>query len=349
MKTRELEATQTARAEEQAEQMRTRRMQARHRVEPGAPVLMTVVVPVYRNAETLHELVRRLEGVSGRFDDRFEAIFVIDGSPDESGAVLRDLLDHSMLRSRLVWHSRNFGSFAAIRTGLALAGGQYIGVMAADLQEPAQLLIDFHAVLSSGEHDVALGVRRTREDRGAGELASRSFWWVYRRWVQPDMPRGGVDVFACTRQVRDSIVALRESNSSLVGLLVWLGYRRADVPYDRMPRTAGASGWTLRKKTRYLFDSMYSFTDLPINLLLAIGVTGVLLSLLGGVVVFSAWAFVGIRVAGYTPLMLTLLVIGSMTLFGLGVVGSYVWRTYENSKQRPGAVPMLSETFNIER
>lgn len=334
---------------EEAQRAKTPRMQPRRPVEPGASVLMTVVVPVYRNQETLHELVRRLEEVSDRFDDRFEAIFVIDGSPDESGAVLRGLLNDSTLRSRLIWHSRNFGSFAAIRTGLSLASGQYIGVMAADLQEPARLLIDFYEALSSQEYDVALGIRRTREDRGAGEFIARSFWWIYRRWVQLEMPRGGVDVFACTRQVRDSLEALRESNSSLVGLLVWLGYRRVDVPYDRVSRKVGASGWTLRKKTRYLFDSMYSFTDLPINLLLAIGVTGVLLSLLGVVVVVSAWAFVGIRVAGYTPLMLTLLVVGSMTLFGLGVVGSYVWRTYENSKQRPGAVPMLSETFNVER
>jgi polyisoprenyl-phosphate glycosyltransferase len=314
-----------------------------------APVLVTVVVPVYRNRDTLPELVRRLEGVSDRLEDRFEAVFVIDGSPDDSGAVLRRLLIDSRLRSRLVWHSRNFGSFAAIRTGLALADGQYIAVMAADLQEPAELLTDFYTALSSGDYDVALGVRRSRRDPGASRLGSRWFWWIYRHWVQPEMPSGGVDVFACTRQVRDSLEALRESNTSLVGLLVWLGHRRVEVPYDRAARTVGRSGWTLRKKARYFFDSVYSFTDLPINLLLAIGVTGVLLSLLGGFVVFVAWAFVGIRVAGYTPLMLTLLVMGSMTLSGLGVVGSYVWRTYENSKRRPGAVSMLSETFHAER
>jgi glycosyltransferase involved in cell wall biosynthesis len=314
--------------------------------EQQAPVLRSVVVPVYGNQETLPALVERLEQVSLQLSGRFEAIFVIDGSPDESGAVLRGLLRHSPLRSQLVWHSRNFGSFAAVRTGLAMAGGSYMGVMAADLQEPVELLIDFYAALSTGDCDVALGVRRSREDPWATRLGSRCFWAIYCRLVQPQMPRGGVDVFACTRQVRDALVTLEESNTSLVGLLIWLGFNRVEVPYDRAPREHGRSGWTLRKKARYLFDSTYSFTDLPINLLLVVGVTGVLLSLCGAAVVFLAWLFVGIGVAGYTPLMLTLLIMGSLTLSGLGVVGSYVWRTYENSKRRPGAVRTLVERFD---
>jgi polyisoprenyl-phosphate glycosyltransferase len=308
-------------------------------------MLLSVVVPVYRNHQTLTDLVRRLERVADRLDGRLEAIFVIDGSPDASGALLRELLHESPLCSRLVWHSRNFGSFAAIRTGLSAASGRCIAVMAADLQEPVELLNDFYAALSSGEHDVALGVRRSRGDPAGTSLASRSFWWIYRRWVQPQMPRGGVDVFACTAQVRDSLIALREAHSSLVGLLIWLGYRRVEIPYDRAPRTSG-SGWTLRMKLRYFFDSIYSFTDLPINLLLGAGVTGVLLSLLGTTIVFLAWAFGGAHVAGYTPLMLTLFMMSSITLSGLGILGSYIWRTYENSKRRPGAVPMFSETFN---
>jgi polyisoprenyl-phosphate glycosyltransferase len=317
-------------------------------VEPVAAELMSVVVPVYDNQATLPELVHRLEWVCDQLEGHLEAIFVIDGSPDDSGAVLRALLRGSRLRSRLLWHSRNFGSFAAIRTGLAAASGQYISVMAADLQEPVELLMSFHAALTSGEHEVAVGVRRTRQDPGAGRLGSHWFWSLYCRWVQPEMPRGGIDVFACTRQVRDSLQALQESNSSLVGLLIWLGYRRAEISYDRALRVSGRSGWTLRKKARYFFDSMYSFTDLPINLLLAIGVSGVLLSTLGSIVVVLAWALAGIHVAGYTPIMLTLLVMGSMTLSGLGVVGSYVWRAYENSKRRPAAVAMYSESFNAD-
>jgi glycosyltransferase involved in cell wall biosynthesis len=309
-------------------------------------LLVSVVVPVYRNRETLPELVRRLEGVSDLLEGSMEAIFVIDGSPDDSGAVLRILLGGSRLHSQLLWHSRNFGSFAAIRTGLSMARGRCMVVMSADLQEPVELAISFYEALASGEYEVAVGVRRARHDPRASRIGSSWFWSIYCRWVQPEMPRGGIDVFACSSEVREALLALRESNSSLVGLLIWLGYRHVEIPYDRVPRPSGRSGWTVRKKLRYLLDSIYSFTDLPINLLLAVGVTGVLLSTAGGIVVFLAWALAGTRIAGYTPIMLTLLAMGSLTLSGLGVVGSYVWRTYENSKRRPHAVATLSERFH---
>ena len=318
-------------------------------VKDAGAVVNSVVVPVYRNQESLPELVSRLEDLAAELEGGLEAIFVIDGSPDESGALLRDLLSDSPLRSQLVWHSRNFGSFAAVRTGLSVANGMYMAVTAADLQEPTELLSSFYTLLGTGEHEVALGVRRSRQDPWKNSLSSRWFWRIYCRWVQRQMPRGGVDTFACTRNVRDALVALEEANSSLIGLLIWLGFRRVEVPYDRAGRAYGHSAWTLRKKARYFFDSVYSFTDLPINLLLAVGVSGVLLSVIGAVAVSLAWLLVGVRVAGYTPLMLTILLMGSSTLSGLGLVGSYVWRTYENSKRRPGAVRMLVETFDGKR
>lgn len=317
--------------------------------EPHGVVLVSVIVPVYRNLETLPELVRRLERMSEWLAGRMEAVFVIDGSPDRSGAMLRVLLADSAMRSHLLWHSRNFGSFAAIRTGLATARGECMIVMSADMQEPAELAMGLYEALASKEHEVAIGVRRVREDPWISRIGSSVFWWIYCHWVQREMPRGGVDVFACTAKVRDALVALQESNSSLVGLLIWLGYRRVEIPYDRAPRSIGRSGWTLSKKARYFLDSVYSFTDLPITILLGVGVTGVLLSVIGATTVLLAWAVVGIRVAGYTPVMLTLFMVGSLVLSGLGIVGSYVWRTYENSKRRPGSVAMLRESFHAER
>jgi glycosyltransferase involved in cell wall biosynthesis len=311
-------------------------------------VLASVIVPVYRNLETLPQLVRRLELMSARLGGRMEAVFVIDGSPDSSGARLRALLADSAMRSQLLWHSRNFGSFAAIRTGLAAACGEWMVVMSADMQEPAELALELYEALASGACEVVVGVRRTREDPLLSRRGAALFWWVYCHWVQREMPRGGVDVFGCTAHVRDALLALEESNSSLVGLLIWLGYRRVEIPYDRAPRVAGRSGWTLGKKARYFLDSIYSFTDLPITILLGVGVTGVMLSVIGAITVLLAWAFVGIRVAGYTPVMLTLFMVGSLVLSGLGIVGSYVWRTYENSKRRPGSVAMLSESFHAE-
>jgi polyisoprenyl-phosphate glycosyltransferase len=176
-------------------------------------------------------------------------------------------------------------------------------------------------------------------------VASRAFWGFYRRYVQKDLPAGGVDMFGCSRQVVTELLRLDESHTSLVGLLFWLGFRRAEVPYVRQEREHGKSGWTLKKKLRYMNDSIFSFTDLPITVLITAGLIGVVGSLCAGIAVFAAWATGNVQVEGYTPLMLMLFLLCSSILLALGIVGSYVWRTYENSKRRPGAIPMHHEWF----
>ncbi|RZU33074.1 glycosyltransferase family 2 protein [Blastococcus saxobsidens] len=312
--------------------------------EPG-DVRYSVVVPVYGNEATLPALLERLEVMAHRLDGHMEAVFVVDGSPDGSLVVLRRLLRSAAFPSQLVAHSRNFGSFAALRTGFAAAEGRYIAAMAADLQEPPELVEELFARLSTGDVDVAVGTRESRDDPRTSMLLSRVFWSVYRRWVHREIPAGGVDIFGCTRQVADELVALDESHSSLVGLLYWLGFRRAEVPYRRSPRTEGRSGWTFGRKLRYFLDSVYSFTDVPITLLTLVGAVGGVLTLLTGAGLVAARLTGAIQQAGYTPLMLVVLLSTFTLLFGLGVVGSYVWRTYENSKGRPAAVAMTHEKF----
>jgi glycosyltransferase involved in cell wall biosynthesis len=313
----------------------------------GTPTAVTysVVVPVYGNEATIPALVARLARLAHEIDGPFEAVFVVDGSPDGSLPLLRRLLPDSGLQAQLVTLSRNYGSFSAIRAGLAVARGAYVAVMAADLQEPVSLVEEIFQRLATGEHDVAVGVRTERNDPGLSSLSSRLFWGFYRRQVQKDLPAGGVDMFGCTRQVVTELLQLEESNTSLVGLLYWLGFRRTEVPYVRQEREHGTSGWTVRKKLRYMNDSIFSFTDLPITLLITAGLLGIGLSVVAGIAVFAAWATGNVEVAGYTPLMLMLFLLCSAILLALGIVGSYVWRTYENSKGRPGAIPMQHEHF----
>lgn len=206
-------------------------------------------------------------------------------------------------------------------------------------------MLEFFHRLASGETDVTVGVRTGRSDPALAAASSRLFWWAYRRLIQPEVPAGGVDVFGCNEVVRDALLGLRESNSSMVGLLFWLGFRRDYVAYERLAREHGESGWTFRRKFRYLLDSAFAFTDLPITMLLTIGVAGVAASVGLALVVVVMRLAGRIEVLGYTPLMLLLLFSLSATLFGLGVVGSYVWRTYENSKGRPLYVPLAHEHF----
>jgi len=308
-------------------------------------VRYSVIVPVYGNADTLEAVIERLVAMDAELGGGLEAVFVVDGSPDDSYQVLQKVLPACGIASQLIAHSRNFGSFAAIRTGLAHGRGDYMAAMAADLQEPAELVRDFFLLLREDEADVVVGARTKRQDPFLSSLLARTFWGLYRRTVHRAIPPGGVDIFGCTRAVAHRLVALDESHSSLVGLLYWVGYRRLEIPYERQERTSGKSGWSVRRKYRYFLDSVYSFSDLPITLLVTVGAVGSVLTLAVSLVTIVARIAGLIVVPGYTALMLVTLMSATSLLLGLGVVGSYVWRTYENSKNRPTAIAMSHEIF----
>ncbi len=308
---------------------------------PGRP-LYSVVVPVYRNEEFIPELIRTFAAISERaralHGVATEFVFVVDASPDRSYELLARALPSAPFRSQLVRHVRNFGAFAAVRTGLQAGRGDLFAVIAADLQEPPELLLDFLAALLDGKHEVAAGVREGRDDPAGTRAASNLFWALYRRLVMPEIPRGGVDVFACTRRVRDALLALREANSSLVCLVFWLGFSRTYLPYHRRARAHGRSGWTLRKRVTYLLDNVFAFTDLPVRILSALGFVGVLVALVLGALVLAARIEGSLAVPGYAATVITIIFFGGLNTLGLGLVGAYAWRAYENTKQRPLAV-----------
>jgi polyisoprenyl-phosphate glycosyltransferase len=305
----------------------------------------SLVIPVYKNEASLGRLIETLRCLNDRLEGMLQVVFVVDGSPDRSYEILRDKLSEGPFAAELVSLSRNFGSFSAIRMGLSLARGPFFAVMAADLQEPPELVAEFFRSLAEEPVDIVLGVRSDRDDPLLSKTSANVFWSIYRRFVQRDMPPGGIDAFACNQQVRDALMALNESNTSLVGQVLWLGFRRKHVPYRRLPRKEGKSGWTFRRKLRYMFDSIFAFTDLPLTLLMVTGTLGVLFSTIIGTAVFVAWCLGAITAPGYTPVVLAILLSMFCQLMGLGVIGAYVWRGYENTKRRPAFIPMLHESF----
>ena len=298
----------------------------------------SVIVPVYKNEASIARLIDALSEVNQSLNNEMEAVFVVDGSPDKSFELLKNTLEQFSFSAQLLAHSRNFGSFAAIRTGLIAARGEYFGVMAADLQEPPELLVTFFKSLLADECDVAVGTRQGRRDPFLSRLASSIFWNIYRRLVVQEMPEGGVDVFGCNQQFRDQLIQLEESRSSLIALIFWLGFRRKLVGYERYVRQEGKSAWTFKKKIDYMMDSIFSFTDLPIRLLIKIGSLGSISAIFMALLVLVAKLVGAIEVPGYAATVLVVLVFGALNLLGLGLVGTYAWRAYENSKHRPLAV-----------
>jgi glycosyltransferase involved in cell wall biosynthesis len=294
----------------------------------------SVVVPVYRNEATLPSLLAQLAALHEESALSFEVLFVIDGSPDNSLAYLKMHLGTMPFPSQLVILSRNFGPFAANRAGLSLATGDAMAVLAADLQQPVSSVPQFFDAIAKGA-DIVVGERESRSDPWLSRVAATAFWSLYRRFVQPGIPSGGIDSFGCTRQVRDVLVSLPEANSTLVGLLFWIGFRRETITYKRVARPTGKSGWSFTRKLRYAFDSAFAFSDLPITMMIVAGALGIGGAILLSIAVTVAWATGAIPVQGYTPLILVALFSFSTTLLALGIVGGYVWRIFENTKGRP--------------
>ncbi len=297
----------------------------------------SLVVPVYRNEENIPDLLRALSALAAEVPG-FEVVLVVDASPDNAEALLRAALPNLGYPAQLLSLSRNFGAFAAIREGLAQARGRFFAVMAADLQEPPELVEHFFGVLRADGADLCLGVRRSRADPGMSRFLSQAYWRLYRRFVIREVPAGGVDVFGCNEAVRTALLSLNERSGSLIGQLFWVGFRRREVPYDRRARAKGTSAWHFSKRVRYFVDSVFAFSDLPIHLLVAMGGVGAALSAVVAAVVLAAWLLREIPVEGYVPIMLAVLFFGFATLLALGIIGVYVWRISENVRGRPNAI-----------
>jgi glycosyltransferase involved in cell wall biosynthesis len=311
--------------------------------------MLSLVIPVYDNEGSLPRLLREVGDLAGRVPGGVEVVFVVDGSPDGSLKFLREHLPSWGVPSQLIELSRNFGAFAAIAAGLRHGKGDLFAVIAADLQEPPELILTFQKLMAAGDADVVFGCRTGRADPWSSRVMSGLFWWLYRRFVMPDMPAGGVDVFGCTRVVRDRLLELRESHTNLIALLLWLGFRRVFVPYERRARQEGRSAWTLAKKWRYALDSIFSFTDLPIRILLGLGTIATVVAGIAAVTVFVFWQMGQITVLGYTPLMLAIMSFGGLTAMGLGIVGQYQWLSLQNTRNRPGFIVKSTDDFGPTR
>lgn len=309
----------------------------------------SLIIPVYKNAANIESLINQLSTFFRSRSGNAEVIFVIDGNPEQEFELLQRYLKQVPFSSKLILHSRNFGSFAAMRTGLAAAKGKYIALMAADQQEPMSLISDFFSTLKTGEYEVVVASRKKRSDQWISTIASQLFWSSYRWLVNPEIPVGGVDVFGCTQKFKNELLRLSETNTSLIGQIYWLGFSRKVIYYERQKRVVGRSAWTIAKKINYMMDSIFSFTDLPLRLLLLFGAVGIFTSLTMTVIILWAKNYGEITVPGYASTFLVVTFFGSINMVSLGIVGLYIYRTYENTKHRPGTIVSQVQVFSRRR
>lgn len=307
--------------------------------------LVSIVVPVYFSSATLPALLQRFRAFADRSADLdFEFVLVDDGSGDRSYAVL-EAEAAADSRVRALRLSRNFGSNAAILAGLTYAEGDCCAVIAADLQDPPELIPDLIREWQAGA-DVVLAARRSRDDPFATRIFASIFNRLFRKLVFPDFPENGFDFMLVSRRVAKQLVAMNERNSYIFGQIMWVGYERRILYYDRAAREQGSSRWTTAKKIKYLIDAFTAFSYVPVR---AATMLGFLLASGGFVwaaIVILARLFGWIPETGFAALMVALLVLSGTQLIVSGLVGEYLWRVLEESRNRPPF--LVARTVNMD-
>jgi polyisoprenyl-phosphate glycosyltransferase len=297
-------------------------------------IQVSIVSPAFNEEKNLPIMYERLAQIFAGLELEWEWVVVDDHSADGTYATLADLAANDG-RVRVFRFSKNFGAHAAIHCGLSHALGECAVVMASDLQDPPETIPQLLAKWQLGGQ-VIWAVRNQREGEGFLTLFfSRMYYRLMRRFGGlENTPASGADFWLMDRVVVDAYLQFHESHVSTLSLILWMGFRQESILYDKKARGYGSSGWTLRKKLKLLVDSVTSFTHFPIRLM---SYLGILFSFSG--FIFAIFiiinVFQGKPAAGWSSLMVAIMVIGGIQMGMLGVLGEYLWRTHDESRRRP--------------
>lgn len=295
---------------------------------------VSIIIPVYYNEDNLRPLYADLkEKFIDKIDYDYEIIMVNDGSRDRSYDVICELAgnDPHIVPISL---SRNFGSHAACLCGLSNSTGDCAVIKAADLQEPTELILDMIESWKSG-NNVVLACREERDEKKSTVGFANLYYWLVRKTSLPNMPKNGFDIYLLDRKAIDVLEGLDEKNSAITGQILWSGFRTGIVYYKRKAREIGTSKWTLKKKIRLVSDTLFSFSTLPIRILEIVGFLSFAIGILWAIFVFVAKLTGNIPVSGYTTLLIFNLLSFGITMLSMGILGEYLWRSFDASRNRP--------------
>lgn len=295
----------------------------------------SIIVPVYYNEGSLVKTFDLLdkEVIKKNKEMNFEIIFIDDDSGDNSLSVLLELKNaHQIVK--VIKLSRNFGQGAAILAGYTYARGKTLVTIAADLQEPPELINQMLDGYFKENHHIVICTREAREESFFRRKTSRIFYGIIRRISFPDMPKGGFDFFLISARVKDLIVRSNEKNPFLQGQVLWSGFKAKFIPYKRKERETGKSRWALAKKIKYLIDGMLAYSYLPLRLMSVLGIIISALGFLYTIVIFFSKILGGIPIKGWAPTMIVILVLSGFQMLMLGIIGEYLWRTLDQVRNR---------------
>jgi len=299
------------------------------------PELISIVVPCFNEEEVLRDTNRRLVAVLEQLPQKFEILYVDDGSTDATPEILQELqaLDE---RVHVVRFSRNFGHQIAITAGLEHASGNAVAIIDADLQDPPEVIADFIAKWMEG-FDVVYGVRTERKGETAFKLwTAKLFYRFIGKLSDTEIPLDTGDFRLMARRVVDALLAMPERDRFVRGMVSWLGFSQTAVPYRRAARAAGVTKFSLFKMMRFATDGIVSFSILPLRLATWVGFAASGIAIVG-ILITVIERLMGVEglVKGWASVLVAILFMGGVQLICMGIIGEYVGRIYGESKRRP--------------
>ena len=298
-------------------------------------MLVSLIVPVFNEEANLRQFHQRAsQALQAIGPCQWEFVFVDDGSVDRSFEVLEELRaqDGAVTAIRF---ARNFGSHIAIAAGMEYCHGDCAAILAADLQDPPELLPQLVSQWREG-HEIVWAARTGRDDARIRGWLLALFYRAIRRFATPGYPKGGTGSFCLvSRKVINAFRQCTERNRLTFGLIAWSGFRQTEVPYHRPPRVAGQSAWTPARLIKAAIDTFVSFSFLPIRAMSVFGLVVSAISFLFGAYVLVNKLVFGTVIEGWTSVMLALLFLGGVQLTMIGVLGEYLWRILDEARGRP--------------
>jgi glycosyltransferase involved in cell wall biosynthesis len=308
---------------------------------------ISLIIPCYNEEASLPYVYAELVKVSGALDSyEMEYLFINDGSTDGTLAALKGLAARDS-RVKYLSFSRNFGKESAMYAGFVNAGGDYVAVMDADLQDPPSLLPQMVEILQSGEYDSVA----TRRVSRAGEppirsFFARQFYRLINRISDADIVDGARDFRLMKREMVDAILAMDEYNRFSKGIFGWIGFKTYWLPFENVERIAGETKWSFWGLFKYALDGIINFSQVPLSLASYGGIFMTFISFIAIVFVIVRRLVFGDPVSGWASLVCIITFIGGIQLFCIGIMGQYLSKTYLETKRRPHYI--ISETNDAD-
>jgi polyisoprenyl-phosphate glycosyltransferase len=301
--------------------------------------LYTIIIPCYYNEDNIPVTSKALIQNESLFpaDVRFEYILVDDGSQDKTWAAMQDFHNQYPEKVKLVKLARNFGANSASLAGMEEATGDCVTVIAADMQDPPELLVQMYEHWQKGILLVVAN-RTNRADSFVGDLISNFFHYMMKKIAIPNTPKGGFDLCLFDKSVLQQLLSLDTRDVYWSYLLLWMGYPYVNIPYERRKREIGTSRWTFSKKVKSFIDNFVSFSFFPIRIISTTGIVLGLGAILYAMIIIISKLTGHIDETGWSSLMVVLLLVSSFQMVALGIIGEYVWRTLQSARQRPNYI-----------